>query len=133
ASGTAAAGGSPWRGGHDESRRYFSVRYARGYVLRNNSFCASETLKRGQERMIGEPVVETLVRDSGSITAAERWLVNLLDLWRDTEAVRQGYGPGNVLNLLRLLRSNLNGRDILEPVTPGAGCISGSYLDPLPR
>src|SRR4029078_750708 len=36
----------------------------------------------------------------------------LLALWRGQSSLEQGYGPGNVVNLLRLLRGNLNNMDL---------------------
>jgi hypothetical protein len=42
----------------------------------------------------------------------ERCLLTLLEGWRDWPPARQGYGPGNVVNLLRLLRGDLRGLDL---------------------
>ena len=39
-------------------------------------------------------------------------LLALLEGWRNRPHVAQGYGPGNAVNLLRLLRGNLRGRDL---------------------
>ena len=36
----------------------------------------------------------------------------MLDEWRGRPAAEQGYGPGNVVNLLRLLRGDLRGMDL---------------------
>ena len=36
----------------------------------------------------------------------------LLASWREQPPVEQGYGPGNVVNLLRLLRGHLRGLDL---------------------
>ena len=36
----------------------------------------------------------------------------LLERWRDQPAAEQGYGPGNGINLLRLLRGDLRGLDL---------------------
>jgi hypothetical protein len=39
-------------------------------------------------------------------------LLALLEGWRDRPHAEQGYGPGNVVNLLRLLRGDLSGLDL---------------------
>ncbi|MBV9355273.1 MAG: hypothetical protein JO023_07055 [Chloroflexi bacterium] len=39
-------------------------------------------------------------------------LLRLLDGWRDRRLLYQGYGPGNIVNLLRLLRGHLRGMDL---------------------
>ena len=39
-------------------------------------------------------------------------LLALLEGWRDRPHAEQGYGPGNVVNLLRLLRGDLCGLDL---------------------
>ena len=45
------------------------------------------------------------------MTAAEQQLLGLLNIWRNQPLAAQGYGPGNVINLLRLLRGHLSGLD----------------------
>jgi WD40 repeat protein/transcriptional regulator with XRE-family HTH domain len=69
-------------------------------------------VRRSQERLILTPVVERLVETCGSARAAERRLMDLLDAQRGQPAEDQGYGPGNVVNLLRLLREDLKGVDL---------------------
>src|SRR5579864_6915439 len=52
----------------------------------------------------------------------EQRLLRVLEWWRRQPAEDQGYGPGNVVNLLRLLRGHLRGLD-------GAGlCLCQVYL-----
>jgi WD40 repeat protein/transcriptional regulator with XRE-family HTH domain len=72
---------------------------------------AKDFVRRTQERFIGEPILQHLVAARGS-GGAERRLLDLLDGWRDREPAEQAYGPGNVVNLLRLLRRDLKGVDL---------------------
>src|SRR4029434_7221820 len=39
-------------------------------------------------------------------------MLELLEGWRQREPAEQGYGPGNLVNLLRLLRGDLRGLDL---------------------
>src|SRR5262249_54034886 len=67
---------------------------------------ARDYLRRSQELLLAQPVLEHL---RGSTHSPERRLGDLLDAWRGQESTHQKYGPGNVVNLLRLLRSDLQG------------------------
>src|SRR5262249_37826130 len=68
---------------------------------------AKDYVRRSQERLIGAPIVDRLVADRGGAQAAEQCLHELLDGQRGCPGEEQGYGPGNLVNLLRLLRSDL--------------------------
>jgi hypothetical protein len=72
---------------------------------------AKEFVRQTQERVIGTPIVHRLTADHGEEGAATRMLA-LLEGWRARPQAGQGYGPGNVVNLLRLLRSDLRGLDL---------------------
>jgi WD40 repeat protein/transcriptional regulator with XRE-family HTH domain len=72
---------------------------------------AKDYVRRSQERLIGQPILQHLVAVSGA-GGAERRLLDLLEGWRDREPTEQAYGPGNVVNLLRLLRRDLKGIDL---------------------
>ncbi len=72
---------------------------------------AKDYVRQTQERLIGEPILEQL-RASGGTEGAEQWLRALLEGWRARPDLEQGYGPGNVVNLLRLLRGNLRGLNL---------------------
>src|SRR5262249_21772427 len=61
----------------------------------------------------------------------------LLEGWRGRPAPGQGYGPGNVVNLLRLLRGDLRGMDLsrlalrqvyLQGVGAQDASLAGSYF-----
>jgi WD40 repeat protein/transcriptional regulator with XRE-family HTH domain len=72
---------------------------------------AKEYVRRSQERLIGEPLLQRLQAECGALGAEQR-LLALLDDWRERPRAEQGYGPGNVTNLLRLLRGDLRGLDL---------------------
>ncbi|TME43108.1 MAG: hypothetical protein E6I75_01820, partial [Chloroflexi bacterium] len=73
---------------------------------------AKDYVRRGQERLIAGPVLERLLADRGSQPAAERRLLTLLDQLRKRPLAQQGYAPGNLVNLLRLLRGDLRNVDL---------------------
>jgi transcriptional regulator with XRE-family HTH domain len=73
---------------------------------------ASDDVRRSQERLIGVPLLAQVVAIAGDPTAAERRLLALLEGWRGRPPAEQGYGPGNVVNLLRLLRGDLRGLEL---------------------
>lgn len=69
---------------------------------------AKEYVRRSQEQLLATPLLERL----GSRSVAERQLLSLLAFWRTQPESAQGYGPGNVINLLRLLRGHLRNLDL---------------------
>jgi WD40 repeat protein/transcriptional regulator with XRE-family HTH domain len=73
---------------------------------------ARDDVRRTQERVIAMPILERLVAASGTRASAEQRLFGLLSQMRDWPLARQAYGPGNVVNLLRLLRGNMRGVDL---------------------
>jgi WD40 repeat protein len=74
---------------------------------------AKEYVRQAQERLIGAPILVRL-QPKGAEAQADRQLLALLDGWRGRPAAEQGYGPGNVVNLLRLLRGNLQNTDLSQ-------------------
>jgi hypothetical protein len=70
---------------------------------------AKDYVRRSQERLVAQPLLEHLTTSDGGKAGAEQQLVWLLDGWRNRSNLKQGYGPGNVVNLLRLLRGSLRG------------------------
>jgi len=72
---------------------------------------AKDYVRRSQERLLGQPIVQKVVAASGA-GGAERRMLKLLEGWRQREPAEQGYGPGNLVNLLRLLRGDLCGLDL---------------------
>jgi WD40 repeat protein len=73
---------------------------------------AKDYVRRSQERLIAQPLVERLVDSLGDPAAVVRHLLNLLQTWRDRPHVDQGYVPGNVINLVRLANGHLCGLDL---------------------
>src|SRR5262249_42741561 len=67
--------------------------------------------RQSQERLLGQPLLQRLMTASGA-GGAETRLLSLLEGWRGRPPAEQGYGPGNVVNLLRLLRGDLRGMDL---------------------
>jgi WD40 repeat protein/transcriptional regulator with XRE-family HTH domain len=72
---------------------------------------AKDYVRHSQERLIAAPLLEE-VAGPGRREAGEQTLRALLAGWQGRPAAEQGYGPGNVVNLLRLLRGNLRGLDL---------------------
>src|SRR5712691_219242 len=72
---------------------------------------AKEYVRRSQERLIGFPILRNLEAESGH-NRADLLLLRLLDGWRDQPPAEQGYGPGNVVNLLRLRRGDPRSVDL---------------------
>ena len=72
---------------------------------------AKDYVRQTQERLIGEPILQ-LLNAQHSEAGREPRLLALLATWRGRPAPEQGYGPGNVVNLLRLLRGDLRGLDL---------------------
>jgi WD40 repeat protein/transcriptional regulator with XRE-family HTH domain len=73
---------------------------------------AKDYVRRSQERLAAQPLLERLTSGGGGSVGAEQQLVALLERWRARRDAEQGYGPGNVVNLLRLLRGGLRGIDL---------------------
>ncbi len=71
---------------------------------------AKDYVRQTQERLIGAPVLRQVKAEHGD-AGAEHMLLALLEGWRNRPHGEQGYGPGNAVNLLRLLRGDLRGRD----------------------
>jgi WD40 repeat protein/transcriptional regulator with XRE-family HTH domain len=76
---------------------------------------AKDYVRETQERLIGEPILGLLKanRISGG---AEPRLLALLNGWRNRPEPEQGYGPGNVFNLLRVLRGDVRGVNLAQLV-----------------
>src|SRR3954447_12716450 len=70
-----------------------------------------EFVRQTQERLIGAPILQRLKTQHGEQDVEPR-LLALLGGWRGHPPAEQRYGPGNVANLLRLLRGDLRGVDL---------------------
>src|SRR5207244_966538 len=72
--------------------------------------CASQT----QQRLIVAPILAGLRSSYPLRTALEEQLLALLDEQRERDDDAQGYGPANLLALLRELRGHLRGLDLSQ-------------------
>jgi WD40 repeat protein len=72
---------------------------------------ARDYIRETQERLIGTPILERL-KAKHDIQEVERMLLALLEGWRTQRRAEQGYGPGAVVNLLRLLLGHLRGLNL---------------------
>jgi WD40 repeat protein/transcriptional regulator with XRE-family HTH domain len=72
---------------------------------------ARDYVRQSQERLIGASIVHQL-RARHDDSGAEQRLLALLWGWRKTPIAQQGHGPGNAVNLLRILRGDLRGLDL---------------------
>ncbi len=68
-------------------------------------------IRRSQERLVASALLRHL-QTTRTDDVIERALLDLLDHWRGMPPTEQGYGPGNVVNLLRILRGNLRGLNL---------------------
>src|SRR5262249_38515275 len=72
---------------------------------------AKDYVRQAQERLIALPILHQLGAERTDAETEQR-LLALLDGWRGRPPGEQGYGPGNVVNLLRLLRGDLRATDL---------------------
>src|SRR5262249_52701315 len=73
---------------------------------------AKDYVRHSQEQLIARPLLERLMGAYDEAGKLERELLRLLASWREQPPSEQGYGPGNVINLLRLLRGHLRDLDL---------------------
>ncbi len=73
---------------------------------------AKDYVRRSQERLIVGPIISRLLTTYGSPSAVEKRVLSLLDEQRDRSIQEQGYGPGNLVNVLGMLRGDLKAVDL---------------------
>jgi WD40 repeat protein/transcriptional regulator with XRE-family HTH domain len=73
---------------------------------------AREYVRQTQERLVAAPILTLLENTYLDQTEMERHLLTLLAQFRSRPSNSQGYGPGNLVTLLRLLRGDLRGLDL---------------------
>jgi hypothetical protein len=73
---------------------------------------AKDYVRQMQERVIGTSILQRITPEYDEIGGAEPRLAGLLHGWRGRRAAEQGYGPGNIVNLLRLVKGDLRGVDL---------------------
>jgi WD40 repeat protein len=74
---------------------------------------AKDYVRQSQERVIARPILQRLV-DEHDTDSTEGLLSALLERWREQPPAVQGYGPGNTINLIRILRGDLRRRDLSQ-------------------
>jgi WD40 repeat protein/transcriptional regulator with XRE-family HTH domain len=80
---------------------------------------AKDYVRQTQERLLVAPLLARLQSASGGHTDVEDRLRLLLDHLRTWNQDAQGYGPANLVTLLRVLRGHLRGLDVSRLVLRG--------------
>ena len=81
---------------------------------------AKEYVRQAQERLIVAPVISRLQAVYHQTEAVEEQLLRLLSQLREWEEEAQGYGPTNLISLLRELRGHLRRIDLSRLAIRGA-------------
>ena len=81
---------------------------------------AREYVRQTQQRLLVAPLLAQLRRRYQGREEVEQRLLALLSQLRERADYAQGYGPANVLALLRLQRGHLRGLDLLQLAIRGA-------------
>jgi len=81
---------------------------------------AKDYVREIQVRLLVRPLLERLRSELGADSLVEAHLLRLLSQFRSEDAVTQGYGPANVLSLLKELRGHLRGLDLSRLFIRGA-------------
>ena len=88
---------------------------------------AKENVRQAQERMLVTPILVRLQTLSQQTDALEQRLLGLLDQIRMWDQEAQGYGPANLIALLRVRRGHLRGLDLSQLSLRGA-CLQGVQM-----
>jgi WD40 repeat protein/transcriptional regulator with XRE-family HTH domain len=81
---------------------------------------AKDYVRESQVRLLVQPLLERLRVGLGSNAQVEAHLLRLLAQFRAEDTATQGYGPANVLSLLKELRGHLRGLDLSRLSIRGA-------------
>ncbi len=81
---------------------------------------AKDYVRQTQVRMLVHPLVERLRSELGADGLVEAHLLRLLEQFRSEDAATQGYGPANVISLLKALRGHLRILDLSRLSIRGA-------------
>ncbi len=81
---------------------------------------AKDYVREIQVRLLVQPLLERLRAELGADVQVEAHLLRLLAQFRAEDAVTQGYGPANVISLLKALRGHLRGLDLSRLAIRGA-------------
>src|SRR5207253_2437508 len=75
---------------------------------------AKDYVRQTQVRLLVQPLLKRLRAELGANTEVEAHLLRLLSRFRSENAATQGYGPANVITLLKALRGHLRGLDLSQ-------------------
>jgi len=81
---------------------------------------AKDYVRQTQVRLLVHPLIERLRADLGADSQVEEHLLGLLSQFRSEDAATQGYGPADVISLLKELRGHLRGLDLSRLAIRGA-------------
>jgi WD40 repeat protein/transcriptional regulator with XRE-family HTH domain len=81
---------------------------------------AKDYVREIQVRLLVHPLTEQLRAELGADAQVEEHLLRLLALLRTEDAATQGYGPANVISLLKDLRGHLRNLDLSRLAIRGA-------------
>jgi WD40 repeat protein/transcriptional regulator with XRE-family HTH domain len=81
---------------------------------------AKDYVRQTQVRVLVRPLLERLRSELGSDARVEDQLLGLLTHLRTEDGNREGYGPANVIALLKALRGDLRGLDLSRLAIRGA-------------
>ena len=95
-----------------------TVNYLRQYALEQAR--AKDYVRQIQVRLLIQPLLERLWAALGSQDRIEEQLLTLLTRLRNEDINGQGYGPTNVISLLKALRGHLRGLDLSRLSIRGA-------------
>ncbi len=95
-----------------------AVDHLRRYALEQAQ--AKDYVRQTQVRLLVRPLLERLRAELGSDSRIEEQLLGLLRHMRTEDGNREGYGPANVISLLKALRGDLRGLDLSRLAIRGA-------------
>jgi WD40 repeat protein/transcriptional regulator with XRE-family HTH domain len=73
---------------------------------------ATDHVRSSQERFIAAPILEHVAAICRDESAVEARLNDVLELFRARPRAEHGYGPGNLVNLMRVRRGNLHAANL---------------------
>ncbi len=81
---------------------------------------AKDYVREIQVRLLVQPLIERLRAELGADSLIEAHLLRLLAQFRAEDTATQGYGPANIISLLKALRGHLRGLDLSRLAIRGA-------------
>jgi WD40 repeat protein/transcriptional regulator with XRE-family HTH domain len=81
---------------------------------------AKDYVRQTQLRLLVHPLLERLRSELGADALIEAHLLRLMEQFRAEDVVTQGYGPANIISLLKEQRGHLRGLDLSQLAIRGA-------------